>query len=145
MHTVLSIMCFVKYGGYMCWTGPFRFQWLKGYIGISNHCHHIGISIFPFANMFWVALGLNRSPVELYKLYFLSLLGKLLFCFLSLHAFYDVWLEMQVVFNGQQIRILLGCTQLSQLCVLQNKGFYVLNRPMQISMIERIYLKFKSL
>ena len=103
MLLVLSITFYFHYDiwGCMCWTGPFQYKWLKGYIYSSCYYHHqIGsIHLSHFCHMYpWLCawdvryiifchllhIGSGKTgnlfSLLLWSLWWVQILGYLLAC-----------------------------------------------------------------
>ena len=71
----------------MCWTGPFEFRWLKGYIYNPSYYHH-QVSTFPIVVIFFRGCVSEMVVLPYSVIYYIYILGTLGLCFNYLCSVY---------------------------------------------------------
>ena len=116
MGLVLSIT-FGNIWGYMCWTGPFEFRWLKGYIYNPSYYHHqIGsIPLSHCCHIFsWLCVWDDCTTIFCHLLHiYLGNTGTLFQLFMFSLLMFSLWYL-------QTIGHIMACSSCSFFCRLQH-------------------------
>ena len=105
---------FCNIGGWVCWTGPFEFRWLKVYIHNSSYYHHQIGSIHRFHSWYiflWLCVWNGCTiilcplfhiypgntgtlfPLLMFSLWYLKMIGYIMACRSCLFADYTISLS----------------------------------------------------
>ena len=122
MLLVLSITFHFHYNiwGCVCWTSPFQYRWLKGYIYSSCYYHHqIGSIPFPIVIIFLRGCVPEMFVTSYSVTYCIYVMRKPGICFHYYCAVYDECKESDTFWLADRTRLFLQYTiSLSSLCKL---------------------------